>query len=1390
MKSFILALCFSSMYAATITMSTQALPQQVILSFLDSNPNSGTCKVVVYESDGVTKVNDTNNALFTNSESCSRHTLTTIGNRVFAVIGKRGLNGVQRDLNGNMSSRSLAVNHDYIVKVTDSSNVTTQQAFTTDNLRWGRTFPDTPGFETNAPDRYAYPTLNWADGSAGAGTTADSIRVDPNTGLEFIRIVRGLHNNHSPEAVFSGVFGGTNWTNVNNVLNHSSGGPFASYANTGRDPIYIIISPDQTAYRPGGVNTPFVTPPYRRPGLLEDLEINVYGNATSTGTADDAKISLCLIPLFNGPGTETCANEWDLPLTTGAATVQSGPSSYPKWQFNGWNVGHFLTEDESSVPGSNDGGPTASVTNSVVTLSGSVTFATPFIPQFTTVGMPINIGGTWYHIGTLNSAQSFTLQEVGVNIAGPANWHLGSFAIRIRKKTAVNNAININAGFVGAFAYGVGYGANGIPDFCSRNTDTVSFAADGTTPITPTPGRLCQIGTSANERRLILFMETGETRYISNLYHVDWSSSGGSARIPFDSFDYQDPLTVWATDAAFSAPHHTALWKATYDKATCKFAAWNGNNYQFDHPPFPTPDNDCMVWTEVNVNGTTLQDAFAPLQSADPFWDVSLGVAVGDYQSFAGTYSTKYAFFGSSQHQDNMCWLGTVDTSTGTIMSFANSMNVPGMRYAGCHGTGVSYVDATRTWASWSNEPLGLKSDPTLWLGGTPMIQSVTAVSFDQGATWNANTFIDPVHAGTPPSYEGWPLFDNAVCHKNGQPVWTIDSDGHRCMDLTYVGTCSANTFGVTGNQCLQVKISDDRVCTLQESNGMADVTKWKCPWSKSYSGLSPAQSIIGLDTGNAGTYNSSWIGGNMTINEGDYVSRLNASMTSNNNYVDGQAGKMRVIKKINNGGNGAGGWILELQRWATCDNPTSDYNTTAVGFYDHTYLGATGNTYANGWYMNLISTGTCAGNAVWWDASQAISNSTPYYTIADATTVSHNTVGFAINSTNTPPYNTLQAGPGFARADVFPGIITNYNFTRYNIDQTSVANNWLKGLGPIEQYPSMGNWSVPITRQRALYYDFRHINPGTGTIVEDPVDIFPMTYTTETTGGRTNTWKVSIGSVLSTTNEYKSNWPIGYSTRGTYKDVSGPSSNLIDSNLFNLCTVYKTGVGECIPGKVGGTNAGEVYITTKNQALSHNSCISDSYVVSTPCVSYLGGPIGYAIQGDTNFSDVFGTRIRRLTMSMTGPAAQYQYSSPHMVSNGKWGLIVAGWPNLMKYDLLAYKIPYMPNEDGVDRSQFIPIPVSISGGFAKVRIAFGYDEYGTANQFYCTPRAEKCVTDSVITPFAFATSDSLTATSCSTGCTILVPSISGRVVYMQIEKSNDNYVTTFVEPLPPQGVK
>jgi hypothetical protein len=83
--------------------------------------------------------------------------------------------------------------------------------------------------------------------------------------------------------------------------------------------------------------------------------------------------------------------------------------------------------------------------------------------------------------------------------------------------------------------------------------------------------------------------------------------------------------------------------------------------------------------------------------------------------------------------------------------------------------------------------------------------------------------------------------------------------------------------------------------------------------------------------------------------------------------------------------------------------------------------------------------------------------------------------------------------------------------------------------------------------------------------------------------------------------------------------------------------------------------------------------------------------------------------------------------------------------------------------------------------------VDFGYGEYGTPTQFFCTPRAEAChtVTPAIdsTNPF-FYDSEAVQGAACDKGCVLRIPAIAARVLYYRIRYLDSSGGVVSISPL------
>jgi hypothetical protein len=85
--------------------------------------------------------------------------------------------------------------------------------------------------------------------------------------------------------------------------------------------------------------------------------------------------------------------------------------------------------------------------------------------------------------------------------------------------------------------------------------------------------------------------------------------------------------------------------------------------------------------------------------------------------------------------------------------------------------------------------------------------------------------------------------------------------------------------------------------------------------------------------------------------------------------------------------------------------------------------------------------------------------------------------------------------------------------------------------------------------------------------------------------------------------------------------------------------------------------------------------------------------------------------------------------------------------------------------------------------GLAEVR--FGYEEFGTAAQYYCTSRKDSCASRADSTLFNYIGADGHSASTCANGCKVSIPALPGRILWWQEYRSSDGGSTWSAKSQP-----
>jgi hypothetical protein len=236
-------------------------------------------------------------------------------------------------------------------------------------------------------------------------------------------------------------------------------------------------------------------------------------------------------------------------------------------------------------------------------------------------------------------------------------------------------------------------------------------------------------------------------------------------------------------------------------------------------------------------------------------------------------------------------------------------------------------------------------------------------------------------------------------------------------------------------------------------------------------------------------------------------------------------------------------------------------------------------------------------------------------------------------------------------------------------------------------------------------------------------------------------------------------------------KDISGPGSLITDSTSYTYCVAVVA--NECRSGSAPG----DVYISAPNVTVTY--CSTSNLLPVDLCLHNVHPYSLAATQFGLQQSTAKGEYNRVLTKAWHKYQREGLFSHPIALPDGSWALISSNVSSLAAgAQVFLVKLPPRPVPDGLDRSTFTPTTITIPpagvAGVDNAVVEFGYQEQGSPTSYYCTSRAETCVTNAAsvnaTNPFAFKLTEQVGGVPCASGCTIAIPAIPQRVAYWSVK--------------------
>jgi hypothetical protein len=414
----------------------------------------------------------------------------------------------------------------------------------------------------------------------------------------------------------------------------------------------------------------------------------------------------------------------------------------------------------------------------------------------------------------------------------------------------------------------------------------------------------------------------------------------------------------------------------------------------------------------------------------------------------------------------------------------------------------------------------------------------------------------------------------------------------------------------------------------------------------------------------------------------------------------------------------------------------------------------ASRNTHANGWTAFVAVTGrySCDGGYMLYQPETGV-----FAEIGKYIGTAHNHLGRAVGSTDPTRVSFVTTNPGsvlnttLAGLTAYPPTIVQYRLTGFGATGSPGFN--------IQSYMKR---SAYLRDDVEWAIDSGAINPNQGGGVEDGISTIGSRAIT-LQGGTKQVYKIGI---IGNLRNIKYAPLHGWAGRYLLQEKSGPETGdtLTDADSYKFCYAYTA--GECRSGSLQH----DIYVSIPNADTGTAALVGQSFKNSPVVISgfsIANWSFRRGMEQETN-----GDGIQRLTMALSTAAGHYSYMQTITDPNGTWALNSAsGWRQGEHVHALLTKLPAY-ERDSVDRSTYQQITIDVPKleGATHARIMFG------RNQSYeCMARAEACVTDSTLQPWAFVESDAPAApTMCDSGCTINMPATTG-VWYYRIEWLNSS---------------
>lgn len=1062
---------------------------------------------------------------------------------------------------------------------------------------------------------------------------------------------------------------------------------------------------------------------------LDDLLVNVYcGSASVPGQTVTLQISFDSGQSVQGSPVTTRACPTTAPVKLGTY-----PQPVPKATLKGWGFADLPRHDQVAPSAG-----TVSVAGSVVTLQNpngpANYFATNWPP-----GSLIQINGSYYHLASVQSPAQVTLAESPGTLTN-VRYQSAAFGIVLTKNGGGSLSLSVGVDVYGSSIPNAG--VNG--DVGSQNPISVSVSksGDGMTNLNPPlTGYLTFVTDFGGAASIILWIPynsdgtvRNETRLLS-LAQKQASSPGFHTN--GDPLQYTVGL-VLAGNAfdkvdgkSFFGSSNNRFYRATYDETLPGCAGFVTYN--------PYPKGGGYPIYGLNVADDCFQYYNLTPSSANPPMDMRSQITRG-YQSGLNSLGRRV---GPAHPGFDLGWLG----SPNSIMIDGGYFTAE-MSNWGEHLSVIGAFDTQTGVLRMVKNLWGGDDDTEARWGGVHNI-ALSAGSW----RWASMNHLDN-NTGQPGATVFNSAFDLPVIKVNrvgyfAAPNWDTNTrldgtEAYTCPPASAIPPRYAKLGGT--NNCVQVKVSTPPCNATPNTSyvfpdGKTEAAEFPCT-TPGFGVADPKRSKL------------------MDLRPGDWMYQ-----------------------------RGTGVYNEQFIVFMVAYNATNDIDVTLCRWGVHNYLmpifggvddfSPTHNARSNGWLLSMAQTMNFGAMAMAIDASAGSAarwlldnparagchgvvgpgTTAGRYIYAEPCTSSSYVGQFDVSPPDMlfEPFTTIMAAsyPGFAgsSAGIANGFVQAYN-----------NNSWWFGAA-----------------NPPFQLDMRHINPPYGAGAEYLSASLGSARRLTLVPGTGKTYLIEDNTSADAADPKR----LPYHFWAGYhllKDVSSPKiGNTIDLPDFSGCRAYHA--GECIVGSV----AGNLYVTVP-QAYVDSTCRTDQFTLPAPCAIQLMPYAGQMIQFRTDRADTTGLTTRKFGYLHGFPGIKYEFSNCRATPEAGFSWCVIDWADGKRSEWFSIRIAPMPKTDGVDRTKFISIPVSVPGisEAVSVRARFGYLENG-GSLLHCTSYQVECSTEipssAPSDPYSFM-NEAVTRQACGSGstCNIMIPVIPNRMIYYVVDQldASGNVVTSY----------